>query len=467
MTSPTAILRRKDHPWLAVASLIADATYVLREKRLGVERTEPCERDHSGVDDGPPRLDWAKARLRLKGQFLSRVRTLRTAPWWRNARQPKVRAWHWTAYNRVVNSGRTVKLAVTVEQLWQRIPGGSGTYVRELVRALTQAGDVDAVGIAAYHRSTSPAPGLPIEVHHSFLPRRLLFDSWHAARRPRSSVPRGSDVIHATTWAIPPRTAPLVVTVHDLAFLRAPEHFTSRGNRFFRRGLEIVAAEADIVLTPSRLTAADCIDHGIEANRVRVIPLAARVPAVSPEQVSAIRRRYALEREYVLWCGTLEPRKNLPGLLRAFDLVAARENLDLVLVGPSGWGSVDPAALAGRSRERVKILGRLSGTELHAAYAGARSFAFPSTWEGFGLPVLEAMAHGVPVVTSRGTSMAEFSGDAAILVDPDDVDELAEAIIRASGPDHERMSERGRSIAAAYTWGVVARQTAAAYRELT
>ncbi|MDQ0373240.1 glycosyltransferase family 4 protein [Cellulomonas humilata] len=358
-----------------------------------------------------------------------------------------------------------LRVAMTVEQLWQPFPGGSGTYVRSLATSLAGTDDVDVVGVAARHTTPPPSGDLPIPVRTSWLPRRVLYDAWHTTRRPRSSVPRDADVVHATTWAIPPRTAPLVVTVHDLAFLRAPEHFTPRGNRFFRRALEIVGAEADVVLTPSELTALDCVDHGIERARLRVVPLAADVLDVPTTTLAEFQRAHGLsERPYVLWCGTVEPRKNLPTLLRAFGDVAARSDLDLVLVGPVGWGSVDLEAPAAVLGDRLKVLGRLSHADLHAAYAGARAFAFPSTWEGFGLPVLEAMGHGVPVVTSRGTSMAEFAADSALLVDPLDSDALAEALLDASGPQHDDLAVRGLAVAERHTWARTAEQTVAAYR---
>lgn len=362
------------------------------------------------------------------------------------------------------NLSPTVRVALTIEQLWQPVPGGSGTYVRELVGALRAGGGVDIVGIAARHGGPPPSGALPVPVRTARLPRRLLYDAWQG-RRSRRSVPPDVDVVHATTWAIPPRTAPLVVTVHDLAFLRAPEHFTPRGNRFFRRALEIVRDEADVVVTPSELTALDCVEQGIERDRLRVVPLAAEVPTVTAEEVAAFRAEHGLgDRPYALWCGTVEPRKNVATLLRAFEQVDAA--LDLVLVGPTGWGSVDLEAPAARLGDRLRVLGRLPTDQLHAAYAGARVFAFPSTWEGFGLPVLEAMAHGVPVVTSRGTSMAEFSSDAALLVDPLDADALAGAIVEAAGPRHDDLAALGLVVAGAHTWAQTAARTAEIYGEV-
>lgn len=357
-----------------------------------------------------------------------------------------------------------VPVAVTVEQLWQPVPGGSGTYVRELVSGLARRGDIRVTGVASRHSEPPVGGPLPVPVARSPLPRRVLYDAWNLARRPRASVPTGSAVVHATTWAVPPRTAPLVVTVHDLAFLRSPEHFTARGNRFFRRALDIVRREADLIITPSQTTADDCTAAGISPQRLRVIPLAARTADVTPAQVAAFRTAHGVERPYVLWCGTLEPRKNLATLLAAFRRMREdHDEVDLVLVGPNGWGGVTVDA---SPDGRLHTLGRLSAEDLQVAYAGARAFAFPSTWEGFGLPVLEAMGHGIPVVTSVGTSMAEIGGDAALLVDPLDPEALAHALARAIGAEHGRLAARSKANAARFSWERTAELTAGVYREL-
>jgi glycosyltransferase involved in cell wall biosynthesis len=343
------------------------------------------------------------------------------------------------------------------------VPGGSGTYIRELVADLAPRDDLRPTGIAARHAGPPPGGPLPVDVRHSRLPRRALYDLWQASRSPRITGSRRAQLVHATTWAIPPHHGPLVVTVHDLAFLRSPEHFTSRGNAFFRRALDLVRREAALVLTPSQTTADDCLEAGIPAERLRVTPLAARHRPVTDHQARDFRSRHRLQRPYVLWCGTLEPRKNIPTLLQAFTLASARQpDLDLVLVGPTGWGEVDLTALG----DRVHRLGRLSDDDLHAAYAGARAFAFPSIWEGFGLPVLEAMGHGVPVVTTQGTSMAEITDGAALLVEPLDVDGLAAALLRAVGDEHDQLAARSRATAGRYTWRRTADLTVAGYRSV-
>lgn len=361
----------------------------------------------------------------------------------------------------------SLHVALTVEQLHQPVPGGSGTYVRALAHELARTPGVRATGIAARHHGPPASGPLPVPVRHSPLPRRLLYDAWQHLRRPVASVPRGSDVVHATTWAVPPRRAPLIVTVHDLAFVRAPEHFTPRGNRFFRRALDIVCREADLVIVPSEATAADCLEAGIGYDRLRTVPMAATPVDVTAAEVDAFRAEHGLRRPYVLWCGTVEPRKNLGTLLRAFaELCGEQPELDLVLVGPPGWGSV-PQDVPALPPGRVHVLGRLPDGELHAAYAGAQAFAFPSLWEGFGLPVLEAMSHGVPVVTSAGTSTAEIGPGATLLVDPRDHRALAAALHDAVGSRHDELAQAGLRAASSYSWAATAQQTVAAYRDLS
>ncbi|WNB86325.1 glycosyltransferase family 1 protein [Cellulomonas sp. ATA003] len=358
-------------------------------------------------------------------------------------------------------------------------PGGSGTYVAELARALAARPGTSVDGLAA-RRTGEPSHALPptMPVHHSPLPRPLLYEAWSRARgragalllpRPsRSAGDRVARVLHATTWAIPPRTGPLVVTVHDLAFLRDPGHFTARGNVFFRRALDLVRREADAVVVPSATTASDCVAEGLEPGRVHVVHHGVRALPVSDAEVDGFRRGHGLTRPYVLWCGTFEPRKNAATLLAAFrGLLRDDPGLDLVLVGPAGWGgtAADVARLAAALPEgRVHTLGRLAEVDLHRAYAGARVFAFPSLWEGFGMPALEAMAHGVPVVTSAGTSMAEIAGAGALLVDPLDADALAGAIGEAAGPQHAELATGARANAARYTWAASAEGHVAAYR---
>lgn len=361
--------------------------------------------------------------------------------------------------------------ALVVEQMWQPVPGGSGTYIVELARALQDLGRPVAGLAAAHPNHPSPADvGLPpMPVRRARLPRTVLYEAWNHGGRPRAeSILPDAGLVHATTWAVPGTSLPLVVTVHDLAFLRSPEHFTRRGARYFERSLARTRTEADRVVVPSQATADDCVAAGIPASRVTVIPHGVRTMPVSEADAAAFRAAHGLTRDYVLWTGTREPRKNLPGLLRAFALVAPRRpDLDLVLVGPEGWG--DDTATASLVRdlgERVHVTGRLSNADLAAAYAGARAFVFPSFWEGFGLPVLEAMAYGVPAVTSRGTCMEEVCGETGLLADPADPAELAARIEEAAGDAHDDLVAAGRARAAGFTWRACAAAHDAVYEDL-
>jgi glycosyltransferase involved in cell wall biosynthesis len=355
-------------------------------------------------------------------------------------------------------------VAMTVEQCWQRVPGGSATYIVELARALAERDDVRVHGLAAAHRGAPPPGLLPaIPVRHQPLPRYALYRSWDRLGLPRAEWSGAADVVHATTWALPATRRPLVVTVHDVAFLREPEHFTPRGVSFFRRALDRTRDGAAAVVVPSRATALDCQAAGIDAERLHVVPHGAPSWAVTADDVAAARAALGLPARFVLWCGTLEPRKNLPGLLEAFGLVAQQDpGLHLVLVGPTGWGE-RVAPPAGPWRDRVHQVGRVGHDLLPAVYAAAEVFTFPSLWEGFGLPVLEAMTVGTPVVTSAGTSMAEVVGDAGLLVDPRDPTELAAGLTAAIGHRAE-LAAAGLARAAALTWEASAAGHVAAYR---
>ena len=367
----------------------------------------------------------------------------------------------------------SVRVAMVVEQMWQPVPGGSGRYIVEVASRLAPQG-VRTLGIAARHGACEPSPqdvGLTIPVLNSALPRRALYAAWDRLGKPSldrmigSRSGRAPDVVHATTWAIPPTRHPLAVTVHDVAFLRDASHFTAHGAAYFGRALDITKRRADAVIVPSEATAADCVEAGIDESIITVIPHGLTHTPVTPQQIEDFRARHALTRPYVLWVGTREPRKNLPTLLRAYRAMASSSDLDLVLVGPAGWGQ-DPE-WGDLPADRTHILGRLDDADLACAYAGARVFTFPSIWEGFGLPVLEAMAHGTPVVTSADTCMAEITGtDAGLLVPATDASALADALEAAAGSEHDRLARAGLARTNHYTWEASAAAHARLYESL-
>lgn len=365
----------------------------------------------------------------------------------------------------------SLRVALTLEQCWHRVPGGTATSTLGMVRALQARDDLDLVGVAAWHRSQPVDPWHPtIPVRHLRVPGTLLYDAWHRTRRPRVERATGPvDVIHATTLAIPPATAPLVVSIHDLAFLDHPDFFTVRGLAFFRRGLQLALDQAAAVLVPSRATRDACRAAGFDEGRLRIAPWGIDARPASEGEIDAARRRYGLTRPYLLFVGTVEPRKNLRRILEAFAQISGEGRpVDLALVGPEGWNE-DLAELleaVGDARDRVQLLGFVPAADLAALYAGSAAFCFPSLQEGFGLPVLEALAQGAPVITSAGTATEEVAGDVALLVEPTDADALAGAIRQVLDNDAlvARLRAAGPVQAARFSWEACAAVVAGTYR---
>jgi glycosyltransferase involved in cell wall biosynthesis len=322
---------------------------------------------------------------------------------------------------------------------------------------------VSLVGVAAKHRhAPDPAFRPAIDVRQLPLPRSVLYESWHRFRWPAVERATGPvDVTHATTSAIPATDAPLVATVHDLAFLEHPEWFTPRGLRLFRVGLRLARTRARLVLCPSGTTADACRRAGFDERVLRIVPWGVDLGVAGSEEVERVRRAYRLEGPYILSVGTHEPRKNIAALERAFSELG-RDDLTLALVGPEGWHQEERPS----SGDGVRRLGFVPSDDLQGLYRGAAAFCYPSLLEGFGLPVLEAMAQGTPVVTSALGATAELAGSAALTVEPspgpiavalrrllDDPGLAAE--LREAGP------ERARD----YAWSRCAELHEAAYVE--
>jgi glycosyltransferase involved in cell wall biosynthesis len=302
------------------------------------------------------------------------------------------------------------------------------------------------------------------------LPRRPLHEAWSRAGLPRPGG--GLDLVHAPSLAFPNRgRRPLIVTVHDVLFLEFPEAYTAHGRAFHRRALSRLS-QADLVICPSR-TAADALRSLKQElpKRIRVVPLGTDL--VRPADPNWVLRELGVEGPYVVWMGTIEPRKNLRraigGFLQATNDDRGTERPKLLLVGPAGWLDRPIMDLLDEPvvRERVRRVGRLDRDRQAAVYAGAEALLLPSLGEGFGLPVLEAMACGTPVVTSDRSSLPEVAGDAAVFCDPLDEGSIAAALSSVLRDPElaDRLRERGLARAAQFTWERTARETAACYRE--
>ena len=359
---------------------------------------------------------------------------------------------------RVHNGG--VRVAYTLEQCWHRVPGGTAMAAIRVAAALAEHGDVQLIGVAGRHRHLPDDPWTPpIPTAHLPLATPWLYETWLRAKWPKVERATGKvDVTHATGLIPCPTDAPLVATLHDLAFLHTPEHFTRHGNRVFRDSLGVIKRTADLVLCSSQATLDDVAAVGIGADRLRLVPLGVDVQQADRADVTRVRSLYRLPERYLLFVGTLEPRKNLARLVAA--VARLDDPVPLVVVGADGWGDLELPP-----NVDTRFVGFVPEEDLGPLYAGAEAFCYPSEREGYGLPVLEAMAQGTPVVTSAGTATEETAGGAGVLVDPLDIDDIARGISDALTRRAE-LAARGLARAKRLTWAATASLTAAAYREL-
>ncbi len=388
-----------------------------------------------------------------------------------------------------------MRVALNLEQLLQPAPGGIGRYTAELARLLPtlpfgddgladDGGDaITLLPFVARHRRAQVRAAL---AEHGLgdldpvvlpLPRPLLYDAWHLVGRPRLDRTRrlaDADVVHAPSVAVPPRSrAPLVVTAHDAAPLVFPETYPRRGRRFHAQGLAAAAKRADLVITVSHAAAEELAAYtGIPPERVRVVPNGVGLDVATDAEVLAVGRRLGIDdAPYVFWVGSLEPRKNVGLLVDAFARWAATTDLPhrLVLAGPAGWVEDASTVLApaGALGDRVRTVGRVDDATVRALYRGADLFAFPSRHEGFGIPVLEAMAQGTPVVAADIPPVREVAADSARLLPPDDPDAWVDALdaLLHDEVERSRLAGAGRERAQGYSWTRCAQATRAIYRE--
>jgi glycosyltransferase involved in cell wall biosynthesis len=325
-----------------------------------------------------------------------------------------------------------IRVAIEVSSLVQT-RAGTARYLKGLMRELERRTDV-AVTTRAFGRgdkiSTLARDGF-----------------WYPFVLGRTA---GVDVLHCPTYRGPLRSRmPLVVTVHDLAVLRHPEAFNRWTRTYSPLLVPRVLAAARRVIAVSEFTRRELIELlRVPADKIHVVP-----NAVGEEFT---REGDAEEGEYVLAVGTLEPRKNLERLVEA----VRKTGRELRVVGARGWGAVDVGG------NGVRWLGEVGDTELARLYRGATCVAYPSLYEGFGIPVLEAMACGTPVVTTRGTAMEEVADGAAVLVDAQSPEDIAAGIERAAS-ERDELVARGVERARAFRWDAVADATVRVYEEAT
>jgi glycosyltransferase involved in cell wall biosynthesis len=359
---------------------------------------------------------------------------------------------------------------------------GIGRYANELLREMLPLGGLDLRlvcptrpwtrrGVTALREAFGP---LGAEVVGNPYPARLLYAAWKRLQAPPAEWLWGPcDVFHAPHQIAPvTRKAAVVTTIHDLTTLKFPALHAGH-QHLIGDHLRSSVARSDMLIAVSEATARDLVHElGVAESRIRVIPNAAArhfFEPVAQATRDAVRARHALPARYFLYLGTIEPRKNLAVLLAAYRALpaATRAAMPLLLAGGRGW--LDGPIFEALARTPgARWLGRVPEADLPALLGGATAFVYPSLYEGFGLPVLEAMAAGTPVVTSNVSSLPEVAGDAALLVDPHDVEALASAMARLAEDEAltGRLREAGRVQAARFSWRRAAEETRGVYAEL-
>lgn len=302
-------------------------------------------------------------------------------------------------------------------------------------------------------------------------------DFWEHAVLPYRLRKAGADIFHGPAFLIPFRspTFRTVVTVHDLVVFLHPETVPRRYSLYMKWLVRMAVRRADRIIAVSECTRLDLMNIlGVDSSRIAVIPEAAgpEFGPPGPERVESVLNRYNINGRYLLHVGNLEPKKNLPRVIRAFDRVKRMPgggDLSLVIAGKKGWLYDEIFRTAnGVSANSIRFLGYVPRDEMSAIYAGASCFVFPSIYEGFGLPVLEAMACGTPVVTSNISSMPEVAGRAAVLVDPYDEESIASGILAVVSDPSLQATLRREGIlrSRTFSWDRAARETLALYRDV-
>lgn len=354
---------------------------------------------------------------------------------------------------------------------------GVGRYVKCLVEHLGPLAGEDQLRLFHFdfQRRGMPFNHGAAEVRACrWLPGRAAAGLWKTLNWPPFDWFAGeADLYHFPNFTIPPLSGGRsVVTIHDLSFMRFPEFAETRNRRFLNATIRRTVARADAIITDSQFSAEEIVGIlGVDAMRVFPIHLGVDPGFVAPPAaaVAECRQTFGLDRPYLLCVGTIEPRKNLGFLVDVFEKLAGFDGL-LVIAGMPGW-KYEPILArfaASPAAARIRYLKYVPDQILPALYAGAELFLFPSFYEGFGFPPLEAMACGVPVVSSNGGSLAEVLGDAAVILPATRTDEWLSRISALLGAAGERraMVERGRALLKRYSWATTARRTWAVFREV-
>jgi glycosyltransferase involved in cell wall biosynthesis len=381
---------------------------------------------------------------------------------------PSVRPPIFNCYN------KGMKIALDARLVYYRRYSGIGQYIVQLAEQLPGFDADNSYAIIHSRKDRTPPHHPTAHLRAAWTPSHHRFEqiSWPLEL---SRLP--IDLLHSPDF-IPPFAGRFrrVITVHDLNFLYYPQFLTAESHRYYNDQIKRAVQIADHILADSHATRLDLIKLlNVPDEKITVVWLAPNAKVyrpLQPEGVAAARARLQLPDRFILFVGTLEPRKNVAGLLRAYRLLRDRDphSPDLILAGSRGWLFDETRALIGELRltDRVRWIDSPVDTDLAALYNAASVFVLPSHYEGFGLTVLEAMACGAPCLISDRGSLPEITGGAAVEIDPDDVTELAEALkgVLNDGQLQQQLRHKGFERVAEFSWERCARETLAVYQRV-
>jgi glycosyltransferase involved in cell wall biosynthesis len=352
---------------------------------------------------------------------------------------------------------------------------GVGYYTEHLLHHLVKESADDEIVVVSNRPIDTVAP-LPPQVRVVTSSSRVPRIVWMQMVAPRLLRRLRVDVAHFTNGMLPLAVpVPTVVTIHDMSLTMFPKYHPPRRVLLNRPLVDVAARRADAIITVSESAKRDIVRlYGSQEERIHVVHEAAAPsfqPVVDPVVLDRVRQRYDLAERFILYVGTIEPRKNLPKLIQGFASRRKSGQLphQLVCAGPYGWLSRDIEDLIDRLQieDAIRFTGYIPFDDLAALYSLAEMFVFPSLYEGFGLPVVEAMACGTPVVTGHVAALAEIGGGAVEQVARLDADTLGEAMVRLAGDRQrrEQLSLLGRERAQLFSWERAARETLKVYRD--
>jgi len=367
-----------------------------------------------------------------------------------------------------------------------RQAAGIGNYVRSLVDAMLAQDDINQYTLLTSGRPPRERPfptAKNVRGRSLIIPDRYLNVLWYRWRLPISATffTGQVDIYHGPDFVLPPLNGKLrkVVTVHDLAFLEHPEYAVPELAAYLKKVVPEAVEAADVVASVSQTTRQTLIEHfQTPLEKITLVPNGIRAyfrRITDPVLLEATRHKFGLKSPLVLGVGTQEPRKNHLGLIKAFHKAVSTGNKStrpamLALAGGSGWLYEETEQIVAELKleKKVRFLGRVSDLELMMLYSLADVFVFPSFYEGFGVPPLEAMACGTPVITSNTSSLPEVVGDAAIMVNPHKINEIASTINRVleNKQLQEDLRQKGYTRAAHFTWVRSAQKMLSIYTQL-